>query len=38
MLGHTSLFQTRKYVELCTEDLQEAHEKISILNKRWNRR
>jgi integrase/recombinase XerD len=34
MLGHTSLSQTRKYVELCTQDLQEAHERISLLNKR----
>jgi integrase/recombinase XerD len=38
MLGHTSLFQTRKYVELCTQDLQDSHERISLLNKRWNRR
>jgi integrase/recombinase XerD len=34
MLGHTSLSQTRKYVELCTQDLQDAHERVSLLNRR----
>ena len=33
MLGHTSLSQTRKYVELCTQDLQETHERVSLLNR-----
>ena len=34
MLGHTSLSQTRKYVELCTQDLQESHERLSLLNRK----
>jgi integrase/recombinase XerD len=34
VLGHTSLAMTRKYVNLCVSDLQEQHEKVSLLNRR----
>jgi integrase/recombinase XerD len=31
-LGHSSLTMTRRYVSLCTEDLQATHQKISLLS------
>jgi integrase/recombinase XerD len=34
MLGHSSLAMTRRYVNLSVSDLQEQHEKVSLLNRR----
>ena len=32
VLGHSSLEMTRKYVNLLTEDLQQIHQKVSLLS------
>jgi integrase/recombinase XerD len=31
VLGHSSLEMTRRYANLMTEDLQEMHERVSLL-------
>ena len=34
MLGHSTLEMTRRYANLLTEDLQQIHEKVSVLSGR----
>jgi len=33
VLGHSSLEMTRRYANLCTQDLQAVHERVSLLSK-----
>ena len=33
MLGHSSLEMTRRYASLLTSDLQEVHQRISLLSR-----
>ena len=34
MLGHSTLEMARRYANLTTEDLQQIHEKVSLLSGR----